>query len=346
MIYLLYGEDGLALEQALVALKADAASEELQDLNVTTLDGATVEFDEFAAACSTVPFLADKRVVIVSGLLSRFESSGFGGSRSRARTQPRNQPSNQQDESRLGSWAAIKDYLPTLPDTTDLIFVDGRVSGNNPLVGHIRPHAKVQTFPLPPMRDIPGWIKGLAEKLGVSIEPKAVATLAEAIGTDTRVLDSELRKLALYRTGETILQEDVNDLVSYAREASIFAAVDAVLAGRAGVALRMFQQITSSGRPATYVITMIARQVRLLLLAKDLKAQRVPPQEMGARLSLSGYPLTKTLEQEGLFTNERLKLIHRKLLEADVAIKTGTADEQMALDMLILEFSEASNQRR
>ena len=338
MIYLLYGEDGLSLEQALAALKADAGSAELQDLNVATLDGATVEFDEFSAACSTVPFLADKRVVIVSGLLSRFESGGFGGARSRARSQPR----NQQNESRLGPWSAMKDYLPTVPDTTDLIFVDGRVAGNNPLIGHIKPHANVRTFPLPPMRDVPGWIRGLAEKLGVSIEPKAVATLAEAIGSDTRVLDSELRKLALYRTGETILQEDVNELVSYAREASIFAAVDAVLAGRAGVALRLIQRITTSGRPATYVITMIARQVRLLLLAKDLKAQRVAPQEMGSRLSSSGYPLTKTLEQEGLFSNERLKLIHRKLLEADLAIKTGAADEQMALDMLIVELSTSS----
>ena len=142
-----------------------------------------------------------------------------------------------------------------------------------------------------------------------------------------------------------ILQEDVNELVSYAREASIFAAVDAVLEGSAGAALRLIQQITSAGRPAVYVITMIARQSRLLLLAKDLKAQRVPHQELGQRLSLSGYPLTKTLEQEGRFTAERLRLIHRKLLEADLAIKTGAADEQMALDMLVVEISVSAGAR-
>ncbi|MCH8827286.1 MAG: DNA polymerase III subunit delta [Chloroflexi bacterium] len=331
MIYLLYGEDGLSLEEALASLKANAGPEELQDINISTLDGAAVGFDEFAATCSTVPFLADKRVVIVRGLLSRFETRGFGATRSQARTK--------QSESVLGAWDGMKEYLPTVPDTTDLIFVDGRVSARNPLMGHIKPHATVQTFPMPSVRDLPGWIRGLAEKLGVSIEPRAIATLAETIGADTRVLDSELRKLALYSSGETITQGHVNELVSYAREASIFAAVDAVLEGRAGAALRMIQQITSAGHPATYVITMIARQSRLLLLAKDLRAQRVPHQEMGSRLSLSGYPLTKTLEQEGRFTTERLKLIHRKLLEADIAIKTGAADEQMALDMLIVELS-------
>lgn len=334
MIYLLYGEDGLSLEEALTDLKANAGPEELQDVNVTTLDGATVGFDEFAATCSTVPFLADKRVVIVRGLLTRYETRR-GGSRSQ-----------QQRDDSTGPWEAMKDYLPTVPDTTDLIFVDTRVSGRNPLLSHIKPHADVRTFPLPSMRNVPAWIRSLAEKLGVSIEPRAIATLAETIGTDTRVLDSELRKLALYRYGETILQEDVNELVSYAREASIFAAVDAVLEGRAGAALRMIQQITSSGRPATYVITMIARQVRFLLLAKDLKAQRVSPQEMGPRLSLSGFPLTKTLDQEGRFTLDRLKLIHRRLLEADLAIKTGAAEEQMALDMLIVDLSISPAGRR
>jgi DNA polymerase-3 subunit delta len=338
LIHLLYGEDGLSLEEALAALKTDAGPDELQDINITTLDGASVGFDEFATTCSTVPFLADKRVVIIRGLLSKFEARGFGAGRSQARTQ--------QGEGRLGPWDSMKEYLPNVPDTSDVIFVDGRVTARNPLLSHIKPHAKVQTFPLPSVRDVPVWIKGHAAKLGVSIEPRAIATLAETIGSDTRVLDSELRKLALYRTGETIMQEDVNELVSYAREASIFAAVDAVLEGRAGPALRMIQQITTAGQPAVYVITMVARQVRLLLLAKDLKAQRVSPQEVGSRMKLSGYPLTKTLEQEARFTMERLKLIHKKLLEADLAIKTGLAEEQMALDMLIVEVSVASYTRR
>ena len=56
--------------------------------------------------------------------------------------------------------------------------------------------------------------------------------------------------------------------------------------------------------------------------------------------------LTKTLEQEGRFTAERLRLIHRKLLEADLAIKTGAADEQMALDMLVVEISVSAGARQ
>lgn len=335
MIYLLYGEDVLSLDEMLKSLKQSAGPAELYDVNVTTLDGAQVSYGELVATASTVPFLSDKRLVIVRGLLSRFESrNSRNGGRASA------------SERKLGEWEGLGDALKGVPESTDLVFVDGGLSAGNPLLKAVRPLAQAHTFPLPSARELPQWIRQRAAKLGVNVEPKAVSTLAETIGSDTRVIDNELQKLALYRMSQPVRQEDVEEMVSYAKEASIFAAVDAVLEGRAGAAIRMIQQILDAGRPPVYIITMIARQVRLLILAKELKAQRLQQAEIGRRLSLSGYPLTKTLEQEGRFTHQRLADIHRKLLEADLAIKSGGAsDEQMALDMFIVELAAGNSAR-
>ena len=155
----------------------------------------------------------------------------------------------------------------------------------------------------------------------------------------------ELQKLALYRSDGIIRRQDVEDMVSYVREASIFAAVDAALEGSAGLALRLVRQLLEAGRPPTYVITMIARQVRFLILAKDLKARGNGQDEIGRRLSISGYPLTKTMQQEGRFSAERLAEIHSRLLETDLSIKTGAADEEMALDALIIALSAEPRRR-
>ena len=181
--------------------------------------------------------------------------------------------------------------------------------------------------------------------MGAAIEPSAISALVDAIGNDTRLVDMELQKLALYRSGSVIRRQDVEAMVSYVREANIFAAVDAALEGRAGVALRTAHQLMEEGRPPTYVITMLARQVRFLIIAKDLKGRGFAQDEIGRRLSISGYPLTKTMQQEGRFTAERLTEIHRILLEADLSIKTGAADEEMALDNLIVSLA-ATPQRR
>ena len=67
MIYLIYGEDSLSVEEMLASLRAAAASDELYDVNTTTLDGASVSLAELEAAWSTIPFLADRRTVMVRG---------------------------------------------------------------------------------------------------------------------------------------------------------------------------------------------------------------------------------------------------------------------------------------
>jgi DNA polymerase-3 subunit delta len=174
---------------------------------------------------------------------------------------------------------------------------------------------------------------------GTDIESRAVEALAEAIGGDLRVIAVELEKLSLYRRGQPVRHQDVQELVSYTREANIFQAVDAMMEGRPNVALTLVHQLLQSGRPSSNVFSMVARQVRLLILAKDLRAQGVRPAEQGKRLGLSGYPLSKTQEQERRFSGRRLVELHRLLLEADISIKTTGVDEELVLDTLIAEMS-------
>ena len=317
MIYLLYGGDELSIDETLSSLKEEVGSAEVRDFNITSLRGADLAIEELIATCTTVPFLADKRLVIVVGLLSLFEAGGPG---------------------QTGRWEGLSDRLSTLPDTTNLVFSDGRLSQSNPLLRQLSPLAKTLTFPSPTARELPGWIQKRAAARGVRIEPRAISAMADAIGGNLRIIDTELQKLSLYRAGEKVRHQDVGELVAYVREGSIFAAVDAVLEGRPRVAIRVIHQLLDAGRPPSYVIAMIARQVRFLLLAKELMDQRVPSAEMGRRLSLSGYPLQKTMEQAPRLTKQRLVDIHRKLLEADLSVKTGPVDEQLVLDLLVAEL--------
>ena len=330
MIYLIYGEDSLSVEEKLASLRADAGADELYDVSTTTLDGASVSLAELEAAWSTIPFLADRRTVMVRGLLARMESGRGGSTRSRGFD----------DE-----WSDMGERLAIVPESSDVIFVDAAVNRGNPLLRAIRPLAQVHEFRLPSVREMPGWVRQRADRLGAAIEPSAISALVDAIGNDTRVIDMELQKLALYRSDGMIRRQDVEAMVSYVREANIFAAVDAALEGRAGIALRLVHQLLDAGRPPTYLITMLARQVRFLIVAKDMKARGFQQDEIGRKLSISGYPLTKTMQQEGRFNAARLVEIHRRLIEADLSIKTGAADEEMALDALIVALSTAQSWR-
>ena len=131
-------------------------------------------------------------------------------------------------------------------------------------------------------------------------------------------------------------------LVSYAREASIFATVDAVLERRAGVAMRLMHDLILGGSTVGNIISMLARQVRLVLLAGDLKQRGVSMDDIGRRAGISNsYALEKTLRQVGQFNYEYLAAVHHRLLEADMSIKTGRQEEQLALELLVGRWSIA-----
>jgi DNA polymerase-3 subunit delta len=153
-------------------------------------------------------------------------------------------------------------------------------------------------------------------------------------------LDRELEKLSLYASGRNIEEEDVREMVSQVREANVFNMVDAIVEGRAAVALPLLQQIRQDGKEAPYIIGMVERQLRLLALARDLIEQRVPQGEMGSRLGVnSQFVLRKTLEQARRHSKENIIYCYQRLLEADLAIKRGRRDPDLALELLVADLA-------
>ena len=335
MIHILFGGDSLSVSEAASSMKELVGTEELWDVNITTFAGSDLTFGELSATCDTVPFLAERRLVLVRGLLGMFEpqpgrrSTGGGSGRS------------------LGQWESLAEYLPNIPESTELVFVDGQLTRSNPLLAAIGPLAEVQTFPLPTGAGLVRWVQDRAAVHNAAIDPAAARALADNLGPNPWAIDNELQKLSLFRYGEPIRRQDVDEMVADVREASIFAAVDAVIEGRPGQAIRLVRRLMDSGRTLSSLLAMLARQVRLLLLAKDLRAQGVADPQMGGRLSLSGYPLRKTLDQEKRFTHEQLAHIHESLVQLDLSSKTLPIDERVALETLIAELAgPVSSSRR
>ena len=173
---------------------------------------------------------------------------------------------------------------------------------------------------------------------GATISPRAVRPLIETAGDDLWVLANEIDKLSLYAKGRRIEEADVQRVTSSAREANIFAMVDAIAEKRLPAAMRLLHQLLSEGTPPTHLLTMMARQVRLMVQAKELGRQRLSPEEKREQLGLSwNFPIDKLLSQSADHSKERLLAIYDKILETDLAIKTGKWQDELALDLLVVE---------
>src|SRR5512143_3685911 len=113
MFYILYGDNEFEISERVNDFKQKIGDDSMRDLNITVLDGRKTTLSEIQHAADAIPFLADKRLVIVDGLLTRLASR-------KARDDDEATPAGAAKDF-LNS---LIDYVPRLPDSTRLVFVE------------------------------------------------------------------------------------------------------------------------------------------------------------------------------------------------------------------------------
>ncbi|MFC1859957.1 DNA polymerase III subunit delta [Chloroflexota bacterium] len=328
-MYILLGQDEYSLNQSLEAIKRGTGDQALLAANTTTLDGQQITLDGLRTVCETLPFLAEKRLVIIKGLLERFEPRRGSNRRKKV-----TRVANRQNECK-----SLDACIGQLPESTILVLIDGNINSRNPLLSELSPKAKVKSFPLLRGTRLRQWIQKHVTEEGGIISPQAVDLLAKLVGGNLWIMANEINKLVLFTSGRRIEEEDVSRLVSYAQQSSVFAMVDAILDFKAGLAEQLLQQLMQKGASSAYLLVMLSWQVRRIVRIKELINQRKSEIEIRSKLSLaSDFAWRKTKEQSGRYPLERIKEVYRKLLEADLSIKTGKYDGELALNILIVEL--------
>jgi DNA polymerase-3 subunit delta len=322
MVYILYGEDDFSIHRALAEIKEGLGDAESLAVDTVSLDGEHLTLNELKHNCGASPFLSSHRLVVVNGLLNRFEPP---------KGRPRSARRAAKKDGKLGEWDGLAAYIKQLPPTAVLVLVDGKLGKQNPLLAKVSSLAELREFP--PLKGVKltAWVKRRVAEKGGTIAPAAMRLLTQLIGGDLWAMGNELDKLLLYAQGRAINEDDVRQLVSYAHQANIiFVLVDAVLEGQPEMAHRMLERLFREGASPGYILFMITRQLRLIIQARESGSP--------ARLGLPPYALSRTLEQARLYGFERIKQVYDRLLQTDIDIKTGKYNDEVALELLIAEL--------
>ncbi len=330
MLYILSGQDDFSLSQSLEEIKREIGDQAVLVGSITTLDGQQVSLEQLRPFCETLPFLAEKRLVIIKGLLERFDAKG------RASRQKKTTRTSRQDE-----YKSLGAYIGKIPDSTVVVLLENRIANNNPLFRELAGKAVVKSFPL--LRDIQlrQWIQRCVKEESSSISPHAVDLLARLVGSNLWIMTSEINKLVLFTSGRRIEEEDVKTVVSYSQQVNVFAMVDAIIEFKAELAEQLLQQLLQRGAAPAYLMVMLSRQIRMIVRARELRNQRKPKTEIQNKLGLtSEFVLRKTLEQAAHYSLPRLKGVYHQLLETDLSIKTGKYDAELALNILVAELCQ------
>jgi DNA polymerase-3 subunit delta len=319
-VYLLYGDHELAIAEAITSICQRLGDSATASMNVLRFDSQTLDFSSLEAACGAIPFLADRRIVILEGARQVADSSRS---------------------------ERLFRLMDQLPQSTALILVDhghpqrrkGRDSSLLRWAQENPSRAYVRHFPIPKGADFVRWIIERCESMGGTIEPKAAQLLAETVAFGPRLALQEISKLLTYvDLARPIRADDVEHLSTIRGQSDIFAMVDALGQRNGRDAILHLQRLleTESERR---IFAMVIRQFRLLLRVREAIDLGLDPKQALVDEVKSDFVLGKIASQARNFTLADLERLHHLLLEIDVGSKTGQVDLQVALQTLIAQLA-------
>lgn len=211
-------------------------------------------------------------------------------------------------------------------------------------------------------------IRRALEPNGKRLTAAARRLIGERAGSDPAIFASELEKLCLYvGEAETIGEDDVRASWRDLGESWIFDFTRALSQRDAASALRLLRGLFQQGEHPLYVLALIARELRLLLLARDcltgpfsgkwsprvtftvFRDRLLPLLDEQQRAALGGvHPYVLYLALQNASRIET-GLLHRAVLalqQLDVKLKSSAGDPRILVEAFVLEVCREPDRPR
>jgi DNA polymerase-3 subunit delta len=323
VVYLLHGDDEVGIKATIESIREKMGDRSTADMNTTRLTGR-VELRDLKAAVRAMPFLSERRLIVLEGALGTLRSK-----------------TDREDFLKL---------LDETPASTALVITESAVLKS----GHwLAAWAEKNTdralnraMPLPRGGALVRWVVDHTRKAGGEMTFQAAQHLVNLIGDDNRMAAAEADKLLAYVNYDRPVDgEDVDLLTAPIQQGDGFKMVDALGARNGRQALTLLQDLLAT-RDGLSIFGMIVRQVRLLLLYKELQIERVAASAAAKALSVHDFVLSKIAAQAVNFDIDTLEGLYRQLAEIDTGIKTGGVEIEIALNTFVASVTAPARSPR
>jgi len=303
-VYVLHGHDAHLRDQAQQAIVSAVLGQADAQTCVTSFD-AEAELADVLDELRTVPLLAPRRVVVVR------DADAFISA-------------NRQ---------ALESYLESPSKTASLVLMvltwnkAHRIAKAVAKVGH------VFDCSAPDPRDLGRWLVHQASQRGKTLAPDAAELMAEWVGAELAMLSSELEKLSLYvGDRDRITAEDVAAVVTATAGPAAFALTNAVSAQDPAAALKALAGMLTTRGEEFRTLGLIGWHLRKVLAAQQ---QAAAGQRPGAALRMPSAQKRVFLEMLKRRPAAKIQGDFRKLIAADLAMKSGTPPRAALQDLVV-----------
>lgn len=310
-IYLLYGEEEYLKNQYKNRLKKAILPED-DTMNFSSYAGKGIDVRQMIDQAETLPFFAEHRLILV-------EQSGFF----------------------KNACAELAEYLPQMPQETIIIFVEDEVDKRSKMFKAVKQNGRVVELARQDERTLQAWILGMLKKEHKNITGDALRLFMEKSGDDMENIANELEKLLSYTHGKDAIEPtDVQEICTVTTESRVFDMIRALAEKRQKEALDLYYDLLSLKEPPMRILFLIARQFNQMLQLKDLREQGLDSGTIASRAGVAPFIAKRSLAQAGRFEKDELRQAVEDCVAAEEAVKTGRLGDRLAVEMLIVQYSQ------
>jgi len=311
MIIFIYGEDSYRSKIKLKEIIEEYKKVHKSGLNLIYIDANEKEFDVFSNYSRANSMFDEKKLIVLKNV---FCNKKF-------------------QEDFLGSIKKIEDAKDIV-----VVYENDKVDERTKFFKTLKKESKCQEFSLLTGVALKKWAAQEFEKYSAKISPQTLDTFLNYIGNDLWKLENEIKKLAHFRKGQLIKNEDIELQVKSKIENDIFKTIEALAAKDKKQSLIFLHKHLDAGDNVLYILSMIAYQFRNLLIIKELIENQEPYGLIAKKSGLHPFVVQKTYSLCSKFSMEQLKKIYQKIFQIDSDIKIGKIDPELALELLIAQI--------
>ncbi len=340
-VYLFSGEEKFLLDYYVKELKKLVVGDDEASLNLLTFEGKT-SVSALIDACDTFPVFAERKLIIVkqSGLLSAKKKAAQETQEEDVNEAADEVEAPEHDEDTLkGSrdQDALKAYIPQIPDSTCLLFIEDNIDKRTGLFKAIQKEGLCVHFARLGPEELTGWVISGFRRSRKTIDPEAAAYLVSISEPDMYFIRNEIFKIDHY-TGERshITLEDVRAVATVTIKSVIFDLMDAVAGKDKARALSYLDDMLELKEPEQKILAMIAKQTGEILKMKEFQSLGLLSGEL-ARYFPKKHPfvIKKLTEQAARLDAAYLRNFLKNCVVADASYKKGRISPRLSLEVLL-----------
>lgn len=309
-VYLLYGEEEYLKKQYRDRLKNAIAGDDTMNYSYYDSDNASVK--DIIEVCETLPFFAQKRLVIM-------ENTGFLKS------------SN--DE--------LADYIKHIPDYLVVVMVEKDVDKRNKVYKAVDSVGYVCEMKPQTTATLEKWIAGLLAKDNLKISREACDLILDKTGAGMDYIKQETEKLISYCQGRDVVTvEDVEKVCTTQTTSHIFDMISAIANKKQQQALDLYYDLLELKEPPMRILYLIVRQFNGILQVKDLMSRGISGKEIASKIGTAPFVVGKYQAQAKYFEMNTLLDALNECAKTEEAVKQGRLNDRLGVELIIIKYSK------